>query len=211
MYSTSSGTEPTSGRARLRRALLTGGLAASVFVALGPAIAHTPYRQWKVYRQRHLMLGASREDPATYPMAKELQALLNNALPEASARVARARTRRRLADLLATDQIHTILLSRGDAVALSQGQDPFDYPVEIRALARFGNHVLVSSPSFPASHAWVLTRIFLENGDRSAELRFVEDLPIPLHEGTRIAHAGGEQPAPPESVEKKPRDETHAH
>ena len=91
MSSTSSATEQSvirQGRAG-RRALLAAALASAVvLVPGGVLLAHTPYRQWKVYRQRHLMIGASREDPATYPKVKEIQAFLEKHLPEASARVA---------------------------------------------------------------------------------------------------------------------------
>ena len=166
-------------------------------------LAHTPYRQWKVYRQRHLMIGASREDPATYPKAKEIQAFLEKQLPEASARVARARTRRRLADLLATDQIRIILLSVEDAVALRQGRPPFTAPVEIRILWRFGDHLLVVRPSFSPAHAWMLARSFAERG---MALAGASPAPaptaIPLHEGARIARDGGPMPAHSEEVQE---------
>ena len=92
MSSTSSATETIvtrQGRAG-RRALLAAALAgAALFVPGRALLAHTPYRQWKIYRQRHLMIGASREDAASYPKAKEIQAFLETHLPEASARIAR--------------------------------------------------------------------------------------------------------------------------
>ena len=152
------------------------------------------------------MIGASREDAATYPKAKEIQAFLEKHLPEASARVARARTRRRLADLLATDQIRIVLLSIGDAVALGRGGPPFRSPVEVRTLWRFGDHVMVVRPSFPPAHAWLLARAFAEHG---AALAGSSPAPahtaIPLHEGTRIARDGGPMPRPPDDT----LDESH--
>ena len=167
MSSTSSATETIvtrQGRAG-RRALLAAALAGAAVLVSGRAVlAHTPYRQWKIYRQRHLMIGASREDAATYPKAKEIQAFLETHLPEASARVARARTRRRLADLLKTDQIRIILLSIDDAIALGRGRPPFRSPVAVRTLWRFGDHAMVVRPSFPAAHAWILARTFEEHG-----------------------------------------------
>ena len=130
------------------------------------------------------MIGASREDAATYPKAKEIQAFLGTHLPEASARVARARTRRRLADLLATDQIRIVLLSVGDAVALGQGRPPFTAPLEIRTLWRFGDHVLVARPSFPPAHAWMLARSFAEHGATlGGVFARTGATAVPLHEG----------------------------
>ena len=147
------------------------------------------------------MIGASREDPATYPKAKEIQAFLEEHLPEASARVARARTRRRLADLLATDQIRIILLSVEDAAALDRGRPPFPSPLSVRTLWRFGDHLMVVRPSFPPAHAWMLARIFAGRGATLTESSLTPahaGIP-PLHEGVRIARDGG--PMPPRSVE----------
>ena len=201
MCSTSSATERTvirGGRAG-RRALLAAALGGAVVLVPGGALlAHTPYRQWKVYRQRHLMIGASREDAATYPKAKEIQGFLEKHLPEASARVARARTRRRLSDLLATDQIRIALLSVEDAVALRNGRPPFRSPVAVRTLWRFGGHAMIVRPSFPAAHAWTLARTFEEHGAALAGSSPTPAHPeIPLHEGVRIALGGGPMPPPP--------------
>ena len=152
------------------------------------------------------MIGASREDAATYPKAKEIQAFLEKHLPEASARVARARTRRRLADLLATDQIRIVLLSFEDAVALARGGPPFRSPVEVRTLWRFEDLVMVVRPSFPEAHAWILARTF---GNRGAALTGSAPksahVAIPLHQGVRIALDGAPMPPPPTDA----RDASH--
>ena len=195
-----------------RRALLTAALAGAAVLVSGRAVlAHTPYRQWKIYRQRHLMIGASREDAATYPKAKEIQAFLETHLPEASARVARARTRRRLADLLETDQIRIVLLSIDDAIALGRGRPPFRSPVAVRTLWRFGEHALVVRPSFPPAHAWMLARTFAENGAAPAGASPAPAHPeIPLHEGVRIARDGGPMPAPPvDTLDESPKGTDH--
>ena len=215
MCSTSSATERTvnpRGRAG-RRALLAAALAGVVLLVPGRVLlAHTPYRQWKVYRQRHLMIGASREDAASYPKAKEIQALLETYLPEASARVARARTRRRLADLLETDQIRIVLLSVEDAVALGRGGPPFRAPVELRTLWRFGAHAMVVRPSFPPAHAWMLARAFAEHG-----LALAGSSPapthaeVPLHDGVRIARDGEPMPAPPVDMPDERHEGTGDH
>ena len=215
MCSTSSATERTvipRGRAG-RRALLAAALSGAALLVPGRAIlAHTPYRQWTIYRRRHLMIGASREDAASYPKAKAIQAFLETHLPEASARVARARTRRRLADLLETDQIRIVLLSVGDAAALGRGEPPFRGAVELRTLWRFGEHVMVVRPSFPPSHAWMLARAFSEHG---SVLAGSSPAPahgtIPLHEGVRIARDGGPMPAPPADALDEGREGADQH
>ena len=158
------------------------------------------------------MIGASREDPATYPKAKEIQAFLEKHLPEASAQVARARTRRRLADLVATDQIRIVLLSVEDAEALGRGRPPFRSSVEVRTLWRFGNHLMVARPSFPPAHAWMLARAFAEHG---AALAGPSPAPapaaVPLHEGARTARDGGPMPAPPADTADENREGTDHH
>ena len=196
-----------------RRALLAAALVGAALLVSGRAVlAHTPYRQWKIYRQRHLMIGASREDAATYPKAKEIQAFLETHLPKASARVARARTRRRLADLLETDQIRMVLLSIDDAIALGRGRPPFRSPVAVRTLWRFGDHAMVVRPSFPAAHAWMLARTFAENGAAPAGSSPTPAHPeIPLHEGVRIARDGGPMPAPPTDALDDSRDGAEHH
>ena len=152
------------------------------------------------------MIGASREDPASYPKAKEIQAFLEEHLPEASARVARARTRRRLADLLETDQIRILLLSADDAVALGRGRPPFRSPVPVDTLWRFGDHVLVVRPSFPPAHAWILARAFAEHGETLADASLpLARAEIPVHEGVQIALEGGPMPPPPADT----LDESH--
>ena len=152
------------------------------------------------------MIGASREDAASYPKAKAIQAFLETHLPEASARVARARTRRRLADLLETDQIRIVLLSVEDAVALGRGGPPFRSPVDVRTLWRFGAHAMVVRPSFPPAHAWILAQTFGEYGEAlagsSASMAHPE---VPLHEGVGIALNGGPMPPPPADA----LDESH--
>jgi len=158
------------------------------------------------------MIGASREDAPSYPKAKEIQAFLETHLPEASARVARARTLRRLADLLATDQIRILMLSVEDAAALGRGEPPFRSPVEVRTLWRFGGHAMIARPSFPTAHAWILARTFETHG---AELPGASPAPAhaeaPLHEGIRIALEGGPMPSPPAEMLDEPHSRETDH
>jgi len=53
---------------QLTRRGLVGAVAALAVAA--PAHAHTPYRQWVVYRKRHLLVGCHRGDAPAYPRAK---------------------------------------------------------------------------------------------------------------------------------------------
>ena len=108
-----------------RRACLRGGVALAAWLL---ASAHTPYRQWVVYRRRRLLIGSSKAEPASYELGKRVAAALLAALPESMARVSRAPDKFRLASLLSTDQMEVALLRAEDAAALADGRDPFrDY------------------------------------------------------------------------------------
>ncbi|MGI9384275.1 MAG: hypothetical protein ACR2PO_14075, partial [Methyloligellaceae bacterium] len=86
---------------------------------------HTPYGQWVVYRKKHLLIGCHRADQQTYDLAKQLVAILEDRLPKASARVARAPNAGRLASLLGTDQMDVAVLAWADATAMLKGQAEF--------------------------------------------------------------------------------------
>jgi len=151
-----------------------------------------------VSEQVALVTGASRADAESYPKAKRLQAFLEEHLPEASARVARARTLQRLADLIATDQLRVLLLSLGDAEALMEGDTPFAFAVpDLRAIARFGDHVLCTRTGFPDAHAWILTHTFADYAEADEPV----ELPVPAHQGVEIALAGEPMPELPADLE----------
>jgi len=68
---------------------------------------------------------STREDAPTYPFSKILIEVINQALPEASARPARARTFKRVQSLISTGQIPLVLLSKKNARAFINGTGPF--------------------------------------------------------------------------------------
>ncbi len=144
------------------------------------------------------MIGASREDAESYPKAKALQAFLGEHLPEASARVARARTVKRLADLVATDQLKVVLLSLAHADALMRGNAPFAFAVpDLRALARFGDHVLCARTLFPDAHAWILAWTFAEHDQAEPPT----SLSVQAHRGVELALGGEPMPPLPDEPE----------
>ena len=160
--------------------------------------AHTPYRQWEVYRMKHLLIGTSREDAASYPLGKQLVELLVQAVPESRARVARARTVERLGSLIATDQLKVLLISDKHLAEMAEGTGPFKAfgPIEIARLFQFDGLVLVSRADFPASHAWIVARAFLDNAEASGG---APPRPgagqVPIHPGVTAAVNGEELPA----------------
>ncbi len=160
--------------------------------------AHTPYRQWMVYRRKHLLIGTTRADPYGYRLGKELAATLVAELPASRARVARARDVLRLASLISTGQLHTALLSAGEALAMAGGDPPFQEfgPLGLRVLLAVNGRVLVAVATLPDHHAWLVTGALLEAGYGTAEVGR-EDLGLPLHRGSLAYVRGAEMPQPP--------------
>ena len=130
---------------------------------------HSPWGQYHAYRQQHLLIMSTREDAPTYPFSKKLVEIINQELPEASARPARARTFKRVQSLLSTGQIPLLLLSRTNARSLIQGIGPFKKFGKTKSFViyNFGDLVLLSEPNFPNRHAWQLTKVFMNTIDES--------------------------------------------
>ena len=169
-----------------------------ILVALLALSAHTPYRQWEVYRMKHLLIGTSREDTASYTAGKQLAELLIEAVPETRARVARARTVERLASLISTDQLKVLLISNKHLAEMAEGTGPFKAfgPIEIARLFQFDGLVLISRTDFPASHAWIVVRAFLDNMEAFGGTPPRQgDGQVPVHPGALAAVNGEALPA----------------
>ncbi len=181
-----------------RRKFLGTTLGATAFVVAG---GHTPYRQWEVYRRKHLLIGTCRADEPTYPLGKHIAATLDEFLPESKARVSRAPDQIRLASLITTGQLQIVLFSKDDVAALREGAAPFeDYgATELRALFRFGDHYLVTRPDFPDRHAWLVAKTLTERVSDFDDAAPVDsDMRLtPVHPGALAFAAGAPEPAPP--------------
>lgn len=125
--------------------------------------AHTPYGQWVIYRKKHLLIGCHRADPETYTAAKAIVSILEEHLPAANARVARAPDARRLASLLSTDQMEVAVLSPSDASDMANGLGAFKPygKIPLDLISTFGPYVVVADNNFPAKHAWLLSSVLL--------------------------------------------------
>ena len=178
-----------------RRQFLTRGLAAAGIYLL--AGGHTPFNQWVVYRKKHLLIGCHRKDPLTYDLAKLLVAQLEEHLPAAKARVARAPTAGRLASLLGTDQLEIAVLAAADARDMAVGRGDFaPYgPVPLRVLAPVSGKVMIAHADFPPRHAWLVSDAIL-GGDPAKAAPGLPEFDLPWHEGTGSWIAGEPVPEP---------------
>lgn len=158
-----------------RRRFLSG---LSTSAALLLLAGHTPYRQWKVYRQTHLLVFTSRDDPPSDELGERIAARLRELLPESNAQVARAPHVARIASLITTNQADVAVLSRTNAAALFARQAPFgDYlPVELRVLVENERYQLVCREDFRTEHAYLVAEALAgESGEPG--------LTVPAHEG----------------------------
>ena len=140
-----------------RRAFLA--MVGATFAA--PSYAHTPYGQWVVYRQKHLLIGSHRGDLRTYELAKGVVAALSKELPEAQARVARGPRPQRIASLMGTGQLFLAVLSADESARMARAAAPFEgyRPTPVHALAALdSDYLLFAAPEFPEEHGRLVTQ-----------------------------------------------------
>ena len=181
-----------------RRAFLRQSLLAGVWLW---SSAHTPYSQWNVYRQKHLLILTSKVDPDGYVLGQKIAETLLERLPSSGARVTRAPDLARVASLIATKQLDIAVLRRADARAMRDGAPPFESfgGVPLHVVADFGGHVLVSRDDFPATHAYRVAAALADDGDGAlapAAAAAGGPADLPLHEGAAAFRRGS--PPPPD-------------
>ena len=186
-----------------RRLLQTALVGLAGLVSSG----HTPFQQWTVYRQRHLLILTDRSDPPSYPLGKRVAGVLAAHLPASRARVTRAPHTERIASLISSKQLDVALMTPTDAVALAAGQTPFKGygPVALRTLVVVDGYLLICREDFPARHAYVVTRTLDLHRDELPEVGTagsVSPPDVPLHPGALAYFEGRPPPADDEAVVK---------
>jgi hypothetical protein len=157
-----------------------------------PALAHTPYRQWKVLRQRFLLVHSTREDPAGDALAERVVAALDRVLPEARAMVARAPDLVRVASLMTTGQAVLAVMREPEAIAMHAADGRFTglRGEVLRSLLALDQYLLVTVQDLPRHHAWLLASALLET-QVALQARVPADNALPVHPGA-LAFARGE-------------------
>jgi hypothetical protein len=178
-----------------RRRLLTALAAIASAAAL---TAHSPYRQWILYRQAHLLIFTSRDDPVSDALGERIAARLREVLPESKARVARAPHAARIASLITTGQADIAVLSRANAAALFRREAPFQdsSPVALRVLVQTEQYQLVCREDFKDEHAYLVAEA-LAGDPKEPKLTVPaialdEASSVPAHAGA-VAFARGEK------------------
>lgn len=175
-----------------RRTLLTRAAALAAFACwpLLPARAHTPYRQWDIFRRRHLQILTSRSDLDGDAVGDDWVEKLVQRLPLSRAMVSRARDLRRVASLLKTDQAKLAVLSHADARAMTDAAGPLGEfaPVPLQILLDDGRYLLVARENLPLHHAYAITAALIEGrNDPGLSVPLDGRFGLPVHPGARAA------------------------
>lgn len=171
---------------RRRALLILGARAAGLAGAWLSLGAHTPYQRWKVYRQRHLLIVASKTDPDAFRLGKAIAAILATDLPESQAQASRAPNLVRIASLLGTAQMDVAVLAHADAAALNEGVGPFaeSGAVALRTLFVMDAHLLVCRADFPQEHSFLIAEALDHNrGELPGAVPDENAAPVPGHAG----------------------------
>ena len=159
-----------------------------------PALAHTPYAQWDVFRKSHLQMLTSHADLAGDDLGDLWVEVLREKLPLSRAMVSRAHDMPRIAALLKTNQSKLAVLSYMHARLMFTGAAPFEEyaPMPLEVLVDNGKYLLVTRPDLPLHHGFLITASLM--GEERLHLidpgkgRFG----MPLHAGAR-AYMSGEK------------------
>lgn len=167
-------------------------------IAAAPAAAgllsgHSPYRQWIVYRQTHLIILTSRDDPAGDELGEQCAAVMRSVLPDSKAAVGRGPRVQRIASLIASRQAEVGIVSQVNAAAMFHGAAPFADigAIPLRVLVQNDGYRMVCREDFPQQHAYLIAEA-LAGAEVGLGLIVprTEQSEIPVHTGA-LAFASG--------------------
>jgi hypothetical protein len=159
---------------------------------------HTPYMQWKLYRQAHLLIFTTRDDAGSDDLGERIAKRLRETLPDSQAQVARAPDVARIASLITSGQADVAVLSHANAAALFARQEPFaDYPATaLRVLVETAHYQLVCREDFKLDHAYLVAEALVGDPGVPALTVPAGAEPVPPHAGA-LAFVRGEPLAKP--------------
>lgn len=127
---------------------------------------HSPYRQWIVYRETHLVILTSRDDLGADELGEKFAAIVRGALPDSQAAVGRGPRVQRIASLISTQQVAVGVVSRPNALAMYHGEGPFRQygAIALRVLVQNDAYRLVCRDDFLPQHGFLLAEALMGNG-----------------------------------------------
>jgi TRAP-type uncharacterized transport system substrate-binding protein len=150
-------------------------------------MGHSPYRQWYVFRAKHLIVVTDGANPKAFPLAKEVAAAIAAQIPQSKAMASKAKTPSDVVKLLRSHQLQVGLLPVDDALEAFQQKGKFsqDAPVPLRTLAVFGTYLLVTLEDFPSDKAQQISKSLAEHPGLTKGKP-----PIPFHPGAADYYEG---------------------
>lgn len=126
--------------------------------------AHSPYRQWDVYRRTRLVIVASFDEAEAVRLGRRVAAVLARDVPRSRAMLSRARDTTDLFRLLASGQLDVALVPEPDAFAAASGARRAETGggLPLRALAQVGPYLLVCRAEFPPANAYQIAEALAE-------------------------------------------------
>jgi len=175
-----------------RRRLLRVAGAGALWLGL---TAHSPYRQWEIYRKTRLVVLVSAAENDSVVLGSMLATIYLQQLPASGATMARARDTNDAMRLIASRQLDVALLRGRDAYAAFAGERPYgdSGALPLRALAALGEYLFVCRDDLPAARAYMLAEALAERWRdidpalvrRASGPRPRDPLAIPLHPGAQ--------------------------
>ncbi|HEU4384081.1 MAG TPA: hypothetical protein VFR85_11355 [Anaeromyxobacteraceae bacterium] len=176
------------------RSLLRSALVGSAALVL---MGHTPYRQWAVYRETHLLIVADGSAAGAAASCEAVVRVIAASLPRSGAAAAEAHSAAETVRLLRSRQLRLGLLLADDAADALLGRGLFagEPPLPLRALAAVGPYRLVVLDDFPEVRAAEIARALAEQRPEGAPPVSSSAAPVPMHPGA----AGSPPPTPARS------------
>jgi len=158
-------------------------------------MGHSPYRQWAVYRDTHLVVVAGDDVPGAFQVSEDVARCLAAHLPRSHAVAARARSAREAMRLLGTRQLPLGVVAAVDAADAALGRGAFagDGPLPLKALAGLGPYLVVALDDFPVPLAREIAGTLAEHPLPDVPPSAAPP-PIPLHPGAERAEQAAASP-----------------
>lgn len=156
-------------------------------------MGHSPYRQWFVFREKHLIVVSGDDDRGAFPVGEAIARTLSAELPEAKPLAARTRTAVDAVKLLRSHQLPLGLLPASDALAAVNGKGRFSRygPMSLRAVAVLGPYVLVALEDLPQEKVRLVAQALAgHQADAALPKPSWAGSPIPWHPGALALQQG---------------------
>lgn len=156
--------------------------------------AHSPYRQWDVYRKARLVIVTSFEEDEAVRLGRNVAATLARRIPQSRAMLSRARDTNDLFRLLASEQLDVALVHEADAHAAATGAQGLAAggKIPLRSLAQIGPYLLICRAEFPRANAYQIAESLAEEWREifqptvdAAGPRPLASVRVALHTGAR--------------------------